>query len=64
MSSFLPDNTKFSLINGQKFEPDSVEFDYVEDPGTIGPIIDGIPTRDEDPAYYGKESVSLILSNI
>ena len=61
---FFSDKKKFSLINGQNFGPKSVEFDYVEDPGTIGRVVDGVPARDEDPAYYGKERVSPISSHI
>jgi len=38
----------------------------MEDPGTTEPpvVVDGMPARDEDSAYYGKESVSSISSNI
>ena len=54
MSSFS-ENKKFSTVNGQTFGPKSVEFDYLEDPSNPGPVVDGQQTRDEDPAYYGKE---------
>ena len=72
MSSFFSDNQKFSPINGQEFEPKSVEFDDMEDPGTNGPIVDGEKQEEddkmddmaEDPAYYGKGRVSRISSSI
>lgn len=59
-----------TLINGQDFGPKSVEFDYIDDPGTEGPIVDGeregdeVHDKAEDPAYYGKEIVSSVSSNI
>jgi len=67
---FFSDKKKLTLINGQDYGPNSAEFDYVDDPSTEAPVIDGESMGDEvhdtaeDPAYYGKEIVSSVSSNI